>query len=211
MTLLRMLAFRPTTAGKETEPPPPPANRRAATTQGAPAPMPAKVTLPARAPAPTEAKAAAPAVEPLRTPAPVSAPPAVSPQESEWAQTVERLPVNGLLRELLNNIALESINEQGISLVLDEACAKLHSKEREMALKAALEQHYGRPMQLAMRVGAPPVPTPAQRKTWLQNEQQQAAVQAVNSDPNVQALREKFNARVNPESIRPPVTRSEPG
>jgi DNA polymerase-3 subunit gamma/tau len=39
----------------------------------------------------------------------------------------------------------------------------------------------------------------------LQDEKQQAAVQAITDDPNVRALQEKFNARVNPASIRPKV------
>ncbi len=193
MTLLRMLAFRPASAGKETERPTPPASRPIASPSGAAAAAKAATSEPMPALAVTP-------------PSPVSAEAATS-QGMSWAETAGRLTLNGLLRELVNNTALEFINDKSIGLVLDEACAKLLSKEREGALKAALEQHYGRPLQLTIRIGAPPAPTPTQQRTQAQNEQQQAAVEAVNSDPNVRALREKFNARVNPDSIRPAGTR----
>jgi hypothetical protein len=35
------------------------------------------------------------------------------------------------------------------------------------------------------------------------DEQYQAAAQAIADDPNVRAFQDKFNARVNPASIRP--------
>jgi DNA polymerase-3 subunit gamma/tau len=176
MTLLRMLAFRPATTVRMEE-------------------------LEKAAPQPRASTPAATKVSP-EVPSPIQrdSPPTSAPS---WKETVERLAVNGLVRELLSNTALESIDETTISLVLDESCAKLLSKDRETVLKQVLEQHYGRPLQLNVRIGAPPTPTPAQQKTRLQNEEQRAAVEAINSDPNVRALREKFNARVNPDSIRP--------
>jgi DNA polymerase-3 subunit gamma/tau len=56
---------------------------------------------------------------------------------------------------------------------------------------------------LTVRIGAPPVATPMQQKMRQRSEEQQAAVAAIDGDPNVRALREQFNARVNPDSIRP--------
>src|SRR5205807_3853513 len=106
-----------------------------------------------------------------------------------WTDVVDRINANGLVKELLNNMALESIDQSKIDLVLNEACAKLLSKEREIALKQVLEQHYGRPLMVNVRIGAPPTATPAQQKARVQNEEQKAAVEAINSDPNVRALR----------------------
>jgi DNA polymerase-3 subunit gamma/tau len=134
-----------------------------------------------------------------------------SPQQSPgreaegvaWTEIVDRLPVNGLVRELLNNTTLEYVNDKAIGLVLDEACAKLLSKEREAALRQALETHYGRVLQLTVRIGAPSEATPVQQKARQRNEAQQAAIAAIDSDPNVRALREQFSARVNLDSVRP--------
>jgi len=90
-------------------------------------------------------------------------------------------------------------------LVLEESHGKLLNREREAELKQALEKYYGNPVKLTLRLGRPAVETPAKEKTRLQDEKQQAAVQAITDDPNVRALQEKFNARVNPASIRPKV------
>jgi DNA polymerase-3 subunit gamma/tau len=37
----------------------------------------------------------------------------------------------------------------------------------------------------------------------VQDERQQAAVQAIQDDPTVRAMQERFGARINPNSIRP--------
>ena len=44
--------------------------------------------------------------------------------------------------------------------------------------------------------------TPAQQKLRLQDARQQAAVDAIYNDPNVKALQQRFDARINPNSIR---------
>ena len=123
----------------------------------------------------------------------------------KWGDVVSQLGLAGLVRELANNTTLESCADGDMVLVLEESHAKLFNKERETELKAALEKYYGGAIRLTVRVGRPAVETPAKEKTRLQDERQQAAVQAIAEDPNVRALQEKFNARVNPASIRPKV------
>lgn len=113
------------------------------------------------------------------------------------------LGLGGLLRELASHTVLESESDDALSLVLHESCAKLHSKEREAEFKRALEQYYGRALKLNMRVGQPAAETPAQEKTRERNERQEAAERAIQSDPTVGSLMEKFNARVVPGTIRP--------
>jgi DNA polymerase-3 subunit gamma/tau len=118
---------------------------------------------------------------------------------------VPQLGLTGLVRELANNTVLETADDGNVSLVLDEACAQLLSKEREAALRQALEAYAGRGLRLSIRVGAPPRETPARERQRTSNERQLAAEQAIDTDPTVQALKEKFNARVSPGSIRPKV------
>ncbi|HEX7043541.1 MAG TPA: DNA polymerase III subunit gamma/tau [Burkholderiales bacterium] len=211
MTLLRMLAFRPAAAGAPSEPAAaegqPPGKHgataapRAASVAGSVRPAPA-ATTPAASERPSGSASAA---RPLVTSFPRGAAPleAREGDGAAWAEIVERLPGNGLLRELLNNTVLETMDETAVALVLDEGCARLLTKERETAIRGLLEQHYGRRLQLTIRVGKPAVLTPAQLRARQQSEQQQAAIAAINNDPTVRALRETFNARVNPDSIRP--------
>jgi len=194
MTLLRMLAFRPV-AGSEGVAPRTPAQASLSPREGA---RPVTPMIGTKLSLSRDATASLAASDSSSPPLP-----ALSEESVQWADIVDRLPVSGLTRELLNNTTLEYIDEKGIGLVLDEACAKLLSKERESALRYTLETHYGRPLQLTVRIGAPPVATPMQQKMRQRNEEQQAAVAAIDGDPNVRALREQFNARVNPDSIRP--------
>jgi DNA polymerase-3 subunit gamma/tau len=180
MVLLRMVAFRPAAAGEV---------RPAAPAAAAPAPK----SVPAESRASAPVAATAPVARSAATPA------------DKWGDIVGRLGLAGLVRELANNTTLESYADGDMVLVLEESHAKLLNKEREAELKAALEKYYGSTIRLNLRVGRPAVETPAKEKIRLQDERQQAAVQAITEDPNVRALQEKFNARVNPASIRPKV------
>jgi DNA polymerase-3 subunit gamma/tau len=119
-----------------------------------------------------------------------------------WGNVVSQLKLSGLAGELASNSALESYDNGEIALVLDENFAQLHSKEREAALRGALEGFYGIPVRLTVRVGTPATETPAQQRLRLQDVQKQAAMKAIYEDPNVKALQERFNARVNPDSVR---------
>ncbi|MHB8744504.1 MAG: DNA polymerase III subunit gamma/tau [Sulfuricaulis sp.] len=179
MTLLRMVAFRPAAATGEVRTPVP-----ATPAKTAPAPKPPELARPAPAAMPTRHTAL--------------------PAE-DWGGVVAQLGLTGLLRELANNTTLESYANGVMVLMLEESRAKILNKEREAELKLALEKYYAGPIRLTLRVGRPSAETPAQTKSRLQDEKQQAAVQAITQDPNVRALQEKFNARVNPGSIRPKV------
>jgi len=195
MILLRMVAFRPAEAGEtrtdvpiaatpvsRTAPPTTTSTRTTSPEAGKPVPI-----LVAASPA------AAAAVQSAGAPT------------SKWSDVVTQLGLAGLVRELASNTTLESSDNGAMVLVLEEVHGKLLNKEREAELKQALEKYYGNPVRLSLRIGRPAVETPAKEKTRLQDERQQAAVQAITDDPNVRALQEKFNARVNPASIRPKV------
>ena len=193
MILLRMVAFRPAEAGEV---------RTSVPTAAVPATKTATATTAARTPPPVAAK---PALIPVVTPAAATLTQNPGAPGAKWSEVVTQLGLAGLVRELASNTTLESSDNGAMVLVLEEVHGKLLNKEREAELKQALEKYYGNPVKLTLRIGRPAVETPAKEKTRLQDEKQQAAVQAITDDPNVRALQEKFNARVNPASIRPKV------
>jgi DNA polymerase-3 subunit gamma/tau len=176
MILLRMLAFRPASSS---EAPSELAQKREA--------------QPAQAPVTAAPAADRKTSEPERI------------TTSDWDDIVQQLQLSGLTGEMAQNSVLEARAPGEITLVLDQNCAQLHSKEREAALKEALEKLLGAPLKLTMRIATPTGETPAQRRQREQDARQQAAAQAIYNDPNVKALEEQFNAQVNPESIRPKV------
>ena len=192
MILLRMVAFRPADVGEE----------RTSVPAGTPAP---KTAMPV-----SSAPRATSAVTATAKPVDVASTKAMAPQSpgapgTKWSEVVAQLGLTGLLRELANNTTLESYADGVMSLTLDESHAKILNKEREEELRKALEKYHGAAIRLKMNLGQPNVETPAKEKSRLQDERQQAAVQAIVEDPNVRALQEKFGARVNPASIRPKV------
>jgi DNA polymerase-3 subunit gamma/tau len=122
---------------------------------------------------------------------------------ANWRGIVDSLEIGGLVRELANNTFLESFSGDSLHLVLEESRAQLLNKEREAALKQALDAYFGKPVRIALRLGKAGGETPAVEKQRLCDERQQAAEQAIYADPNVRALVEQFDAKVNPASIRP--------
>jgi DNA polymerase-3 subunit gamma/tau len=127
------------------------------------------------------------------------------PVDSEtWAQWLHEWSVGGLLGQLLANAAPESAEEEGVfQLVLAEQVMHLHSKEREIELNTMLTEKLGRQIKLVFRIGTVEIETPAQRQMRMNDEAQLAANAAIESDPNVKALQDAFDARLKPGSVRP--------
>jgi DNA polymerase-3 subunit gamma/tau len=208
MVLLRMLAFRPADAASATGAAP----AGGGATRASQTPATAATAAPASAASPATSAVAPPPVEntsPVATPAPVAAPPVAQATtrtaltSESWSNVVEQLKLTGLNHQLANNAALESFDGSTAQLVLDQAYAQLHTRERESALAAALERYYGKPVKLSLRIGKPNAETPALEKQRIADERQVAAVQAIENDPNVAAFEEQLGARVRTETIRP--------
>jgi len=128
---------------------------------------------------------------------------AIAPVTDDWAATVASLEVGGLLKELLSHTLLQGREPGKVALLLDGNHAHLLSKERQQALEGVLSDYFGEPLKLDLRVEAATAETPARQRQRLQDERQQAAESAIHNDPNVQAIMERFDGRVNPATIRP--------
>jgi DNA polymerase-3 subunit gamma/tau len=192
MVMLRMLAFRPAPAGAVM------INSAASR----PAAAGTKPTAPHSATSPTGATAAAPQTV-ATVPAASKLKAAPAPAQNDWAGIVAALNLRGIAQQLAANCALQKRDVNAIHLTLDAAHSQLHSKQQEERLQQALQEHFGTPLRLVLQVGAPDNETPAQRAAREAAERQQAAQQAIEQDPSVRALQDAFNARIQPESVRP--------
>ncbi|MFZ5592822.1 MAG: DNA polymerase III subunit gamma/tau [Pseudomonadota bacterium] len=195
MVLLRMLAFRPA----ETE--------MAATTPVAAARQGATVAAPPRQVVTQGAiardmpsQSAKVAVQPEVAQQAMSAPAA---HGDEWTTVIEALRLDGMARQLAANCTLKSRDGENIHLILAPTHASLRNKRMEERVQQALSQHYGVAVKLTIDIGVPQGDTPALIREQRELDRQQAAVEAIRSDPNVRALQESFNARVVPDSIQP--------
>jgi DNA polymerase-3 subunit gamma/tau len=181
MTLLRLLAFAPR-EGAPAEARNPAAPRVAPPAVAAP--RPATAATAARASA--SAKASSPSL----------------PGTGEWPQLVSALQATGLARELAAHSELLAADGDHFRLrVAIKSYAESANVER---LRAALTQHFGRPIRVSVEVGSTAgASTAAALAEQERGERQRNAEQAILSDPFVQELIENFGAQVEPQSIRP--------
>ncbi len=185
MVLLRMLAFRPDSA------------ESAAVTSAAP------VKAKPSAPKVSQTESVAAEKKPVAEIKASAEKPVDAEPVSEWAQIVSKLNLTGINLQLANNTVQESFEDNRMVLTLDETFANLHSRERENALKSALNEYYGGDIKLELKIDKPTAETPAAERQRQLDETQQAAVASIESDPNIADIQEQFNARVKPDSIRP--------
>ncbi len=183
MTLLRMLAFAPRDGAEG------PIVRAQTPAAARPAP-PVRDQAPAGAGAAADApREAAHAAKPL-------------PAPEQWPQFVARLQVAGLARELASHSELLSVAGDHFRLrVSIKSYAEAGNVER---LRAALTQHFGRPVRVSVELGSTAgATTAASLAEQARSERQKSAEQAIYGDPFVQELIENFGAQVEPQSIRP--------
>ncbi len=179
MTVLRMLAFRPEGAGALPLP-------KAQATKPAAAKAPAAVPKPAAAPA--AAKPAAPAPAAALT--------------GNWPDLVQQLSVTGAARELARNAELQRQTSDVFDLMVPKAKAYLAERNYVEKLKAALDQHFGRPIRLNVAVGEVAGATPASIEAVQREVRREEAVKAVQGDGFVQDLFNMFDGKVVDSSIR---------
>ncbi len=120
-----------------------------------------------------------------------------------WQQTVAGLNLNGMALQLASNCTLIEQTEHSVSLLLDKAHSHLCSSGTEKKLAEALQAFLGRPVKLEIHSGRPEVETPAAAVKRQQADRQREAERAIENDSTVRGLREKFNARVVPDSVQP--------
>jgi DNA polymerase-3 subunit gamma/tau len=121
----------------------------------------------------------------------------------DWEQIVASLKLRGMPRELASNCSLRrrAGNHFYLDLPLDHE--NLRMPNFEARLREALAERFGASVKLTISVGKPEIETPAQRRSRLLDEQRQEARRAIESDPVVIALKDKFNAQIRTDSIRP--------
>ncbi|MEN9705692.1 MAG: hypothetical protein RLZZ393_1571 [Pseudomonadota bacterium] len=174
MTLVRMLAFRPQ----------------------APAAVATSSSPSAR---PGEARAA-PAPPVARTPAVAASLETLTP--ASWPQLSQQLDLVGLARQLASNSAY--VGRQGglLRFALDPRHQAIRSRSQEEKLAQALSRHFGETLRIEIDVAAAVAETPAVAQARQVDERLGAARVALDSDPAVMALKERFGATLHADSVR---------
>ncbi|MGQ0430183.1 MAG: DNA polymerase III subunit gamma/tau [Gammaproteobacteria bacterium] len=150
-----------------------------------------------------ESGAAAPTGSPAghgAVPRPLPLGPAAAP--GEWPELLARLELQGAARQLAGNCQLVERDGNRFRFLLDPRAQSLHTRQQEERLAAALGRLIGADASVEIEVGGT-TDTPAQRDLLARDERLEQARAAIERDPNVKALRDRFGAVVQPDSIKP--------
>ena len=214
MVLLRMLSFRPASTGQLAA-----TNTTAVNTAPAKAPQNAPAqAVPQVAPssAPVASTSASQAAAPqAESPAPMgvaeSAPVAVNRDSRDWREILEGLAVSGMVKQLAANCVLQGVEDNTVTLAVDQAYQQLRNPKSEARLKQALCEYFDKDLRLEITVNTvaksaaegAPVETPAQSQARETNERQQQAEASIEQDSFVQSMKENFGAEIVPGSVKP--------
>jgi len=204
MALLRMLAFRPGSAGSGPSQSAGSVSTAAASTTSKPAAKPAAANPTLAKPAVSATPAAAPkattaAATSAASPASVS-----SSERPDWHSLMRALPVRGLVQQLAHQTELQDWvdSAQGVKATVITSLPQLASADSVGRLSEALSVHYGKKVQIAIVEGAVEK-TVAKIDAQVQSEKRQNAEERIAADPFVQQLEREFGAKVVSGSVRP--------
>jgi DNA polymerase-3 subunit gamma/tau len=119
-----------------------------------------------------------------------------------WSGFAARLDVSALIRELAMNVVPTTVTEEMVELTLDANHEHLLNQERRDALATAVRRELGADVKLKIVVGRADQETPAEIRERRETERQQAAHRAIENDPNVKEIINRFDATIVPESIQ---------
>jgi DNA polymerase-3 subunit gamma/tau len=119
----------------------------------------------------------------------------------DWPALAATLKLTGLARELALRSELVGREEDRIRLRVPAKA--LLEAGGEAKLRAALREHFGRPIGLGIEIGPTAGATAAGRSEQARAVLQQQAEDSIREDPFVRELIENFGAAVDPQSIRP--------
>ncbi|MDP3122412.1 DNA polymerase III subunit gamma/tau [Polynucleobacter sp.] len=213
MALLRMLAFRPGSAGSGPSQSAGSVSNGAASTATKPAAAKPASAAPSAAPASaaapksiTSAATSAPAPKSTTSAATSAASPATASTSDrpDWHSLMRALPVRGLVQQLAHQTELQDWvdSAQGVKATVITSLPQLASADCVGRLSEALSVHYGKKVQIEVVEGAVEK-TVAKIDAQVQQEKRQNAEERIAADPFVQQLEREFGAKVVSGSVRP--------
>ena len=133
---------------------------------------------------------------------PLTKPPvAQARDDNDWTAIIAQLNLNGMGKGLANNCALDYIDDKVCCLLIDSNI--IRGSLAEDLLHKALQAYRGTPLKLVFNSQKTALDTPAVQLLKANENRQQAAVDNIHADKNVQAFKQQFDARVLPDSIEP--------
>ncbi len=104
---------------------------------------------------------------------------------------------------LAGNCAFEKREGNTVYFSLDPRSDSLLTRQRKDALAAALSEYFGEELVVDISIAKSTPKTPHEQENRMADERLVAAQKSLESDPNVQTLKNMFGAELKTESIEP--------
>jgi DNA polymerase III subunit gamma/tau len=187
MLLLRLLTFTPNKSKTSPRPSNPPQTKAT--------PIPKAVT---KAP---KVSPSTPDVTSKATTSPTAM--ALPQSNAEWLEVVANSNLTGMCRTLASHCSFVSAEQQHLTLHLDPSQGPLLNTRTQSRLQSSLAKILQQPLTVDIHCSKVEQPTLAMHNHARSDAKQKLAEQALNQDPNVQAILQQFNAKLRKETIKP--------
>ncbi len=172
------------------------------------APQRVEVPMPVPEPEPLPVEPVLPVSPSVELPPVVAEPPAAREALSgavDWHALQEQEGLGGFNLQLAQHSELLGVEDNCFRLRLasDQRHLLQINKNGAEKLQEALSNHYGRPVRVSIEVGEIATETPAQRNQAEKAERHAAALAALEQDPFVRELIERFDATLETASVKP--------
>jgi len=116
--------------------------------------------------------------------------------DGDWPALARELPATGAAKELARHSELKRHAEGMFELAVPKSLAHLADKAYQDKLRAALEQHFGRPVKIAVQFAESAGETTASRESGEREARRAEAARAMQGDAQVRGLVDLFDGRV---------------
>ena len=121
----------------------------------------------------------------------------------DWFRLQNSLELSGAARELARNLQLESAGQVRWKFLVPDTLQHLGTPSVVENLQSALSARLGQPVMLELHSASEPVESVAAIAQRKVDDRMQEAERAIEEDPTVQDMKEKFGAKIVPDSIQP--------
>ena len=119
-----------------------------------------------------------------------------------WPGFAEELGVTGFAREVVMNSVLQAYENNLIKLGVDESCSHLVNDKRKTLIQSAFVEALGTDVELKLNVAEFDEKTPQQLNQQKKDENLQKAENSIMNDPNIKELIDTLDASIIPGSIK---------
>ena len=121
----------------------------------------------------------------------------------DWSSLQNSLELSGAVREFARNLQLESADEKRWRFLVPETLSHLGSKSVVQTLQSALSSRLGHAVMLDLHTASEPVKSVAAATERAAINRMSEAERSIDEDPTVKEMKEKFGAKIVPDSIQP--------